>query len=193
MQITRHEARVKLAAAMVARMNLNKRAAILSEWWMLDPGDEEWAELPIELRQELEITDEAPSDASPQRYDSLIQIAVMKETLGVQNSWLQEKLREVGETVEILGEPEPMVECRCCGSLSINERGAYEICPVCFWEDDGLRELDRVSGPNHMTLREGKKNFQRIGACSKDLLQYIEPDARSKYVQATPSLSGGPA
>ncbi|MFF1770133.1 CPCC family cysteine-rich protein [Streptomyces sp. NPDC058249] len=27
--------------------------------------------------------------------------------------------------------------CPCCGFLTLDERGSYEICPVCFWEDDG--------------------------------------------------------
>jgi len=26
--------------------------------------------------------------------------------------------------------------CPCCGYLTLPERGAYDICPVCFWEDD---------------------------------------------------------
>lgn len=185
MRITRHEARTKLADAMVARTSLSKRAAILSEWSTLDPEDEEWSELPAELQRELEAEDEPPPDASPQKYDPLIRVAVMKESFGVRNSWLQTRLREVGETVEIVGEPETMVECRCCGSLSLHERGAYEICPVCFWEDDGLQDLDRVSGPNHMTLREGKENFKRIGACSEDSLRHIAPDARAKYVHGS--------
>ncbi len=54
---------------------------------------------------------------------------------------------------------------------------------MCFWEDDGGWELDEVSGPNGMTLREGRRSFDRIGACSADMLGTVRPDAREKFVR----------
>ena len=45
------------------------------------------------------------------------------------------------------------------------ERGDYEICELCYWEDDGQDEahLDEVwGGPNHhYSLRDAQENFQR--------------------------------
>jgi hypothetical protein len=32
--------------------------------------------------------------------------------------------------------------CPCCGFRTLNERGGYDICPVCFWEDDGQDDAD---------------------------------------------------
>ena len=57
-------------------------------------------------------------------------------------------------------------QCPCCDYYSLRERGAHEICPVCYWEDDGqdMDRLDEMSGPNHITLRRGRLNFERIGA-----------------------------
>lgn len=40
-------------------------------------------------------------------------------------------------------------------SRTLDERGGY----VCFWEDDGSNDVDRHSGPNHMTLRDAQANF----------------------------------
>ncbi|MBQ1400748.1 MAG: hypothetical protein IIY99_00195 [Firmicutes bacterium] len=46
--------------------------------------------------------------------------------------------------------------CPVCGKHYFNEIGAYEICPVCGWEDDPLqrREPDFRGGANKMSLDE---------------------------------------
>jgi len=58
-------------------------------------------------------------------------------------------------------------QCPCCDFYTLHDRASFEICPVCYWEDDGqdFDRLDQVSGPNHITLRQGRENFERIGAC----------------------------
>nr|WTB36094.1 CPCC family cysteine-rich protein [Streptomyces sp. NBC_00830] len=30
----------------------------------------------------------------------------------------------------------------CCRYVTLEQRGMYEICPVCFWEDDGQDDHD---------------------------------------------------
>jgi hypothetical protein len=34
--------------------------------------------------------------------------------------------------------------CRCCRYLALDEpaNGSFEICPVCFWEDDNIQNAD---------------------------------------------------
>ncbi len=32
--------------------------------------------------------------------------------------------------------------CPCCRYVTLSERGGDEICPVCFWEDDGQGDHD---------------------------------------------------
>lgn len=63
--------------------------------------------------------------------------------------------------------PVGLVACPCCGHATLTERGGYEICPVCFWEDDGQDNEDADTcrgGPNRVSLREGRLNFLRFGA-----------------------------
>jgi hypothetical protein len=52
--------------------------------------------------------------------------------------------------------------CPVCGYLTLDQRDAFEICVICFWEDDGIDDLEENmdSGPNHMTLKEGRNMFQ---------------------------------
>jgi len=63
--------------------------------------------------------------------------------------------------------PVGLIACPCCGHATLTERGCFEICPVCFWEDDGQDndDADRArGGPNRVSLREGRINFLRFGA-----------------------------
>ena len=61
-----------------------------------------------------------------------------------------------------------MYNCPVCGCRTLEERGGYEICPVCFWEDDGgLREDSPNSANEGLTMIEAKENFARYGAFSK--------------------------
>lgn len=63
------------------------------------------------------------------------------------------------------------VSCPCCGYFTLAERGAYDICQVCFWEDDGQddAQADEVwGGPNgSLSLAKARENFRKLGACDK--------------------------
>ena len=60
------------------------------------------------------------------------------------------------------------VACPCCRHITLDESGAYDICPVCFWEDDGQgdAEADEVwGGPNgDLSLTTARRNFAAFGA-----------------------------
>jgi hypothetical protein len=72
--------------------------------------------------------------------------------------------------------------CPCCRHGTLAERGAYHICPVCFWEDDGDNDPDSVGGPNgDLTLAEARRNYAALGACAerfRDLVREPHPDER---------------
>lgn len=82
-------------------------------------------------------------------------------------------------------DPTPREQCPCCDYISLPERGNYLICPICFWEDDGqdIDELDEESGPDHgITLRVGRENFTKFGACEKSMVKNIIPkEERSRF------------
>jgi len=58
--------------------------------------------------------------------------------------------------------------CPCCGYLTLPSRGEEDICPVCFWQDDGQDDHDADDvrgGPNYeLSLSEARSNFQGLGA-----------------------------
>ena len=69
--------------------------------------------------------------------------------------------------------------CPCCGFLTMSEcpQGTFEICPVCYWEDDivQLKDIDYKDGANDESLREAKENYKNFKASSKDFLKYVRP------------------
>lgn len=52
--------------------------------------------------------------------------------------------------------------CPVCGKYSFTEYGAYEICPVCFWEDDPLqRKYPWLrGGANNDSLNEAREHYE---------------------------------
>lgn len=67
--------------------------------------------------------------------------------------------------------------CRCCGYKTLSEpaNGTYEICEVCYWEDDPvqLSDPDFAGGANIPSLRQAQQNFLVYGACSEDMKPYV--------------------
>ncbi|WP_035769398.1 CPCC family cysteine-rich protein [Clostridium beijerinckii] len=96
-------------------------------------------------------------------------------------------------------------KCLCCGYMTLETRTEFDICPVCFWEDDAYiimdeksnsitslynetedvsqeKLLDIKSGANHgLTLREGQENYKKYGACEKDMKKHVRKPRKSEF------------
>lgn len=98
--------------------------------------------------------------------------------------------------------------CPCCGCLTLDERGGYDICEVCFWEDDAYpfatdgeikgvlvdnpvsdeELLDIPSMANHgLTLREGRENFRKFGACEESMKKHVRPPRKDELPKSNES------
>ena len=57
--------------------------------------------------------------------------------------------------------------CPCCGYPTLTEWWAFQICTLCWWQDDGTGESKAefiCGGPNgSYSLREAQKNFEDHG------------------------------
>lgn len=77
-------------------------------------------------------------------------------------------------------------QCPCCDYVSLLVRGGYDICPICYWEDDGqdVDNLDVVSPGNHnISLRKARINFTKYGACIPRLKIHVLPESeRNNFV-----------
>jgi hypothetical protein len=79
--------------------------------------------------------------------------------------------------------------CPCCGYLTLPtpETDSYEICEVCFWEEneDQADDPDDADGPNHVSLNEARANFAAFGACERRLLEYVRAPRPEEIPRAT--------
>jgi hypothetical protein len=72
-------------------------------------------------------------------------------------------------------------ECPCCGYFTLPERGGYDTCEVCFWEDEwphliyGEPPEGWSVGANKVTLDEARENFRAIGAQEERVKQFVRP------------------
>lgn len=82
------------------------------------------------------------------------------------------------------------LNCVVCGYLTITERGAFEICPICSWEDDGVAESPDVveGGPNgDLSINAAKENFKKWGAVTQDALEHVRGPQDDEWVEGLPS------
>jgi hypothetical protein len=85
---------------------------------------------------------------------------------------------------EELTDPEGCVDCPCCGYQTLTERDMYQICSVCFWEDDCADDYrcvgldpgnDGWSFANRVTLSQARANYALLGACVKEMVKNTRP------------------
>ncbi|MES2205574.1 MAG: CPCC family cysteine-rich protein [Pseudomonadota bacterium] len=69
-----------------------------------------------------------------------------------------------------------MFTCPCCGySVFENFPGSYDICPICFWEDD-ITQLfypEIEGGTNDVSLIAAQVNFFQFGAAERRLTKKV--------------------
>jgi hypothetical protein len=169
-----------LARDDLGRLSSDQRGRLLLDWWTLERTDDGYAELPEVVRRELERGDE-PGDPDDSRYDALLLLALKRSYAGTVNRYLEARLAGIGRAGTVEGQVEPRSECPCCGWLTLSRRGEYEICPVCFWEDDGTEAPERLSSANHLTLREARRNFLAIGAVDPAARAHVLTDGPERY------------
>ncbi len=67
--------------------------------------------------------------------------------------------------------------CPCCGFLTYRKKpvGEYDICPVCFREDDpwAYDDPDAVKECNRASLRQAQEKFRAFGACTEDMIPHV--------------------
>jgi hypothetical protein len=80
---------------------------------------------------------------------------------------------------------ENLYPCPCCGYLVFSQPpGSYQLCSICFWEDDSiqLRWPDWGGGANAPSLRESQLNVARLGAMEERFIRNVRPPGANERV-----------
>ena len=138
-------------------------AGMQCEAWDDDPG---WKALTSSLQAELEGVDCEILEPGDRRYDPALLLPLRHRYLGCTNEYLLEQLKQIDHHYDqISGEAALLFACPCCGLQTLDEQGNYDICPVCWWEDDGMDNATAQykSGPNHISLIRARINVLQTG------------------------------
>jgi len=81
--------------------------------------------------------------------------------------------------------PGGWLPCPCCGHQTFGEQGTYEICDVCYWEDDlGQLRWPWSFGANAVCLVDAQRNYQRFGAMEERFLKHVRPPTPDEPLDA---------
>jgi hypothetical protein len=180
--MTRDDAIALLVRRDIDALSDARRADVLLDCWAMDDDDAGYTALPAGLKA-LMASQDGPPEAWDPTCEPLLDLALRHGYRGVVNAWLARELAALGHREAVTGDVEPLLACPCCGHRTLDERGAYEICRVCFWEDDGATDPHAHSGPNHQTLAQARANFRRLGAVDAASLAHVLPDGRERYAR----------
>lgn len=90
-------------------------------------------------------------------------------------------------------DPTSRETCPCCDYVTLPERGRYIICPVCYWEDEGIdiNKLHKQSGANNgLTLHQARANFRKFGAFEERRVKSVCSAAEREQFERRPRNVG---
>ncbi len=85
-----------------------------------------------------------------------------------------------------------MYACPCCGYLTMTfpDRGSFEICEVCGWEDDDVQvHKPDLTGANKVSLNTARTNYRSLGVSDPKKAGRVRPPKPAEI----PPGSSGPA
>jgi hypothetical protein len=69
------------------------------------------------------------------------------------------------------------IRCLCCGHKTLSLPDAFELCQVCWWQDDGQDDRDadvvRKTVNGDLSLSEGRRNFTQYQAAHPRFLAHV--------------------
>ena len=75
-------------------------------------------------------------------------------------------------------------KCPCCDyyTLNIPLGNTFQLCEVCYWEDDGIQLADKdyTGGANRVSLNQARKNYAQYGASELRFIELVREPKQSE-------------
>ena len=75
-------------------------------------------------------------------------------------------------------------KCPCCGYYTFEKKAHdYDICPVCFWEDDPeqFKNPSLYGGANHVSLEKARENYKEFSACEFKMKKNVRKPRKDEH------------
>jgi hypothetical protein len=174
-------AELKLKELSLEERDQQLEIMLLENW----NGVRDWRKLPQDLINEFN-GDVLKQPPDSERYNKVLKIWIKDDVKAASNHFLKSELTKRGlEISEIYGDPEEYFACPCCGRKTLEERASYDVCQVCWWEDDGqdnYNAYESYGGPNYgISLVQARYNYLTKGIYDpsrEDLMLLREPEEK---------------
>ena len=124
----------------------------------------EYNNIPDDIAMQME-AGELKYKPEDSRYDCVLMMWIRCRYNYAQNNYLKECLNNISINVDIVtGNYAELIPCPCCGYQTLGSRGEYQICSVCWWEDDGQDDADADETKDDGTeysLSQARENFYK--------------------------------
>jgi len=160
---------------------------LLENWSNVDG----WTNLSQDIQKEFN-NEELEGNYNDKKYDEVLRFKLRDDFKGVKNKYLSEK---VGIKITS-GSAFDLISCPCCGYKTLETRNEFEICKICWWEDDGQDNLhadDVWGGPNYeVSLTQARHFYLTIGIYNPEQidLKEIQEDSEKYSVGRTFEING---
>lgn len=126
-----------------------------------------WDTLTQSVKESIQ-SEEVPNDLESNKYDEVLYFKHRFDFRGYTNEYLT---KQTGHRITE-GTPALLEACPCCGYRTLEDLSGFDICTVCWWEEDGSdNDLNDtlLGGPNQgVTLISARINFIRFGLFTAD-------------------------
>ena len=101
--------------------------------------------------------------------------------------WADDYVDRLDRLSVVRGAADGPYPCPCCRHVTLPERGGFNLCPVCSWEDDGQDDEDADvvrGGPNGaLSLTAARQNYADIGAVEERARPFVRPPTPAEAAQ----------